>query len=200
MVWILMCFVLQTVYQGQLFNFMRTNATVASVKTLDELIEKGISIKLVFDAYIDFFEYDYERLEKLLISENGTTAWEFVTETEAYVSMEIRLIDAVRREKPETRPKTIKIVLAPHVIDMPKRFYLKDAMDDLISYMNENGMTSKWTAPYTESAIRDNVDKRFPRKLNILQILGVVEVCLGALILSTLVFVFEVLSPRLGHW
>ena len=65
MLWLVTCLVLQTVYQGQLFNFMRTNATVASVKTMEELIEKRISIKLIYGSYIKFFEYDYDRLEKL---------------------------------------------------------------------------------------------------------------------------------------
>lgn len=129
-----------------------------------------------------------------LVPVNGSVEYKFVTETEAYVTMEIQLVDEIRRTKPETKPKIVKIVLAPHVIDLPKRYHLVHALNDVISYINENGLMSKWMAPYKDSDITDKVDKRIPRKLTISQILGVVQICFGALIISILVFVFELLS------
>lgn len=64
MLWIMACFVLQTVYQGQLYNFMKINKMKPSVRNIDELIRKDISIKLIEENFISFLKFD-KRLEKL---------------------------------------------------------------------------------------------------------------------------------------
>lgn len=63
-VWIMMCFVLQTVYQGQLFTFMKMHTMKKSVQNMDELIQRNISIKIIDENFHDFLRFD-ERIEKL---------------------------------------------------------------------------------------------------------------------------------------
>lgn len=58
MVWTLNAIVLQTIYQGQLFSFIKTNQMMPSVKNLDELIENRISIKLNEEDFGPFFKFD----------------------------------------------------------------------------------------------------------------------------------------------
>lgn len=62
--WIITSVVLQTVYQGQLFSFIKMNKMKASVKSIDELIERRISIKLIKENYATFLKFD-ERLVNL---------------------------------------------------------------------------------------------------------------------------------------
>lgn len=64
MVWILTSLVLQNVYHGQLFSFIKMNKMVDSVKSVDELIEKGIKIKLIDDNYGPIMKFD-KRLENV---------------------------------------------------------------------------------------------------------------------------------------
>lgn len=64
MLWIMTCVILQTVYQGQLFSFMKMNKMKSSVSSFDELIKEGISIKLIEWNYVHFLKFD-KRLEKL---------------------------------------------------------------------------------------------------------------------------------------
>lgn len=80
---------------------------------------------------------------------------------------------------------------------LSKRFYLRETLDDHIAYMNENGLASKWNAPYKEPAILDYDDSNIPRKLNTAQILGLLEVWFGLLILASVVFISEIFSH---HW
>lgn len=63
-VWIMTCFVLQTVYQGQLFTFMKMHTMKKSVQNMDELIQRNISIKIIDENFHDFLRFD-ERIEKL---------------------------------------------------------------------------------------------------------------------------------------
>lgn len=64
MLWILACFILQTVYQGELFTFIKMNKMKDSVRSIDELIERNISIKLIEENYYEFLRFD-ERLDKM---------------------------------------------------------------------------------------------------------------------------------------
>lgn len=64
MVWILASFVLQNVYLGQLFDFIKSQKMVNSVRNVDELVEKGISIKIIEENFASFFIFD-PRLQKL---------------------------------------------------------------------------------------------------------------------------------------
>lgn len=129
------------------------------------------------------------------------SAWEYVTETEAYVTLNMQLIDETIRKNNERqfvpKPKSLKIFPCPHVVYMSKRFYLRETLDEEIGYLNENGLTFRWMEPYKESAILNYDNRNSPRKLNTSQILGVVEVWSGLLILATVVFFCEIFS---NHW
>lgn len=62
--WIMACFILQTVYQGQLFTFMKLHTMKKSIQNMEELIERNISIKIIEENYQDFVHFD-KRIEKL---------------------------------------------------------------------------------------------------------------------------------------
>ncbi|KAG4068684.1 hypothetical protein HA402_002375 [Bradysia odoriphaga] len=208
MVWILTSMVVRTMYLGQLFTFIKMNKTVPSAANIDELINRRITITLDEDGYGQFFKFD-QRLEKLLnfynMSADTGTDYDFVAETDAYVLLETRLVSETLRKSSEQRlnlpkPKTIRIISTAHVIMLPQRFYLKDTMDEIITEMNEFGLTSNWDGPFKEAALVNNVDKNIQRKLNMSQILGLVQIWLGLLILSTVVFILEVLCYySVGH-
>lgn len=130
---------------------------------------------------------------------DSNSKWEYVTERNAYITFETQLADETLRKNHERiflpKPKTIEISTCSHIIYLSKRFYLREAMDDEITYMNENGLTSKWSASYKGSAILEYIDTNIPRKLNISQILGMIEVWFGLLILASISFILEILSP-----
>lgn len=45
-VWILACIVLRTAYQGELYTFMKMNKMKDEIRSIEELIERNISVKL----------------------------------------------------------------------------------------------------------------------------------------------------------
>lgn len=61
-VWILACLVLRTAYQGQLFKFMKMNKMKDNVRSIEDLIEKNISVKLPEELRA-FVTFD-QRIEK----------------------------------------------------------------------------------------------------------------------------------------
>ncbi len=126
--------------------------------------------------------------------------WEYVTETEAYVSLEMQLVDETRRKTLEKvifhKPKTVNIATFSHVLYLPKHTYLKQSLDDEITYMNENGLTEKWNAPYKEASIHDINEGNLPEKLNISQLIGIIELCFGVLMMAIVVFILEILSAQ----
>lgn len=121
--------------------------------------------------------------------------WEYVTETEAYMTLDTQLSDTMRQKHHENqftpKPKTIEITSNVHTIYLPKRSYLMESLDNKILFMNENGLVFKWSAPFSDSF--EDVDANIPRKLNISQVLGVVQVWFGLLIIATVSFVSEVI-------
>lgn len=121
-----------------------------------------------------------------------------MTENEAYITLEMQLVDEEKRRINENevfdKHKTIKIATFSHVLYLAKNSFLKQPFDDEITFMNENGLSEKWNAPYKLSAIYDTYDASTPRKLNLSQLLGIIETCCGLLLIALLVFIFEVLS------
>lgn len=61
-VWILACTVLKTAYQGELYRFMKMNKMKDEIRSIDELIEKNISVKLP-DEFLTFVTFD-QRIAK----------------------------------------------------------------------------------------------------------------------------------------
>ncbi|KAG4066952.1 hypothetical protein HA402_007700 [Bradysia odoriphaga] len=198
--WILACFILQTVYQGELFTFIKMNKMKASVRSIDELIERNIAIKLIKENYYEFLEFD-QRMGKILkfVDAKLNSEFEYVTENEGYVTLELPLVDETRRKSYENgifeRPQTLKVVTCSHSLFLAKNSFLKHPLDDEITYMNENGLTEKWNAPYKLSTLYDTTDVSTPRKLNLSQLIGIIEMCFGLLLVATVVFIFEILSP-----
>ncbi len=64
MLWIMTCLILQTVYQGQLFTFLTMNKMKESVRTIEELIERNITIKLIEENFDVFLKFD-KRIDRL---------------------------------------------------------------------------------------------------------------------------------------
>lgn len=122
-----------------------------------------------------------------------------MTENEGYVTLETQLVDEARRKTIENaifnKPKTLKIATFSHVLYLPKNTYLKQPLDDQITYINENGLTAKWDAPYKLTAIYHNDEGKGPRRLNISQLIGIIELCFGLFLVATVVFTVEMLSP-----
>lgn len=118
---------------------------------------------------------------------------------EAFVTYEMALVDDSKRNAYGNtkfdKPATVKIRAVSHVVYFPKHSYLKQPVDDQITYINENGLSDKWNAPYKLSAIYDDNVGSIPRQLNISQFIGIIEVCCGLILLAIVIFVFEILSP-----
>lgn len=60
--WILACMILRTAYQGELFKFMKMNKMKDQVRSIEELIEKNISVKLP-EELLSVVTFD-KRMEK----------------------------------------------------------------------------------------------------------------------------------------
>lgn len=64
MLWILVCLILQTVYQGQLYSFIKMNKMKENIRSIDELIERNITVKTYAEDLESFLAFD-ERIDKL---------------------------------------------------------------------------------------------------------------------------------------
>lgn len=127
---------------------------------------------------------------------DANSAWESVTESEAYVTLEMYLIDQTKKKihtnETIVAPHTLKVSTLSHTTFLAKNSFLKPAFDGVITQLNENGLLEKWSAQYRLSAMY-HVNDAAPRKLNLSQFLGVIELCSVFLLMAAMVFVFEIL-------
>lgn len=120
-----------------------------------------------------------------------------MTENEAYVTLEKQLVNQTRQMSYENaifhKPETIKIGTYAQVLILNKNSYLKPILDDKITSMNENGLSEKWNWRFKLSSIYDTANG--PRKLNLSQLIGIFDMCFCPLLVATVIFIFEILSP-----
>ncbi|KAG4076488.1 hypothetical protein HA402_014452 [Bradysia odoriphaga] len=194
--WILACFVLRTAYQGQLFTFLKMDKMKDGVRSIEELIEKKITVKLP-EELSAFVTFD-QRMEKLLQFHHPNSYWNYVTETEAYVYPMSPLIYNVTQmiytKGYYTKFKTLRIGIFPFVLYLPKQSCLRGEINQKIQSVVESGLIEKWTSDYKEIRFADSDLDIVPRKLNMTQLLGVFQLCGLILVVALISFILEIVS------
>lgn len=92
-----------------------------------------------------------------------------------------------------------RLFLMPVVIYFPKCSVLPNLFNNRMIFYREFGLIEYWTQQYTDSRSQlqsQKYEKPLPKKLNIKNIIGIVEIYLVLLLLSGLVFIFELLSVK----
>jgi ABC-type amino acid transport substrate-binding protein len=198
MLFIILCLVLRSIYQGSLYQFLQSDGRHKEVQSIQELVEKKYSV-LVHETNIDILQfYPHLQLKK--------TKREVVKATiDVYISSEKRVamfgssvvfIDYSRDHR--TFPYKIlkeNLMTINIVMYYKKEFYLKEAIDSKLRYILAAGLMKHWLREF------DHTDEwkhgtTEPKVLTMEHMMGAFGLLIIGCLLAFVAFVVEIVVEK----
>jgi len=227
MMFLLKCLVLRTIYQGSMFKMLQGNAHQKEVQTINEILERKLTFHVSI-GLIDFFEsyemfrerqvdldgkvvlfiddfidriiiFDREKDRNNLMNQtldssfNGTVVIPHVTV----------IFDNVHRFK--TPGKQLfrtcreKFLTLSSVIFTQKYFFLMDALNEKIRWLQENGLIQLWNSEIIGKDLQDAVVITGPKVLRIRHLIGVFQIWSCGCLIAFVALLCEMLINYLRH-
>ncbi|XP_070491069.1 uncharacterized protein [Chironomus tepperi] len=192
MMFLLLCLVLRSIYQGSVFQFLQSKKHHKEIQTIDEMIENDFTFYMFETAYNVMQNYpEIGKRSKLMVAIPTITGDEKIAALESLIE-----IKAVIKNGSSIRYCKESVLTFNIVIYFRKHFYLRNEINKKIDYLLSSGIIEYWVkCEFQKRAGHDDEDKG-PRNLNLDDLKGPFVLMMGLHVVSIFVFILEVIIHR----
>lgn len=204
-IWILACLVFRTIYQGSLFYFMQDNTNKTSVLYLEEMVNRDYILHMTANiepffknnpkAYRNIRTFSDFKVRDSIVANiiNNSSANEVVVDGAEFIAW----FNKVNYHKSFKLSGKENIITTQLAIYFTKSSPLTWRMNEEILQLTSNGLIMSW--------VKKHVDWRYmkppkhsgePAKITLYELLGGFQLLSLGYILSSMVFIFELLQSR----
>lgn len=190
---IILCLVLRSIYQGSLYLFLQSDGRHKEVQSIEELISKNYQL-LIHDSFVETVEND-SRILRLSHLDKGDEPLDIMmskSNRTAVVGARLLIVEYSLTHK--TFPYKIcpeKLLTANVVLYYAKNFYLKDSIDYYIGKIVSSGFIEYWIGIYDYTKYWKN-SKHKPRIIKIEHVKGSFYLLAFGCIFAFVLFLAEI--------
>jgi uncharacterized membrane protein len=199
MLFIIMCLVMRSIYQGSLFKFLQSDGRHKEIQSIQELVDKNFMV-LLHEVNLDLIK-EYPELFALGIQVNHSTISQSidqlmsVSDKVAMFASEVTFIEYSRDHR--TFPYTIfseNYISMSVVMYYRRDFYLREAIDSKLQLIMSSGLLQYWLKEFDH---RDEwkEEKVKTKVLTMDHLVGV----FGLLLIGHLVSIFAFIAEAILH-
>ncbi|KAG5681327.1 hypothetical protein PVAND_010774 [Polypedilum vanderplanki] len=193
MMFIILCLVLRSIYQGSLYKFLQSDGRHKEVETLQEMIEKNFTF-LTHDFYFDIINEnpDVKKLSKDVHGHDSETVP--IKQKSATFSSRTTLI----RYSLDHKESSFKIckehfMTVNIVFYYPKNFYLREELDLQIGKIISAGLVEHWISKYDNTHYWNIQSNQNPTVMKIDHLIGSFYIFAFGLFCATFAFFIELI-------
>ncbi|CAO1431696.1 unnamed protein product [Diamesa serratosioi] len=203
MSFMIFCLVQRSLYQGSLFEILQSERRISEATTIDELIEQGFDlyIETNYQEHIIGTQKYYDITKVIKSSEVAEISHK--TLDSSYKGAVFTFLDEVLyKNKVNQHSINYKICkerlfTVQIVFFCKKYFYLVESINSLLGKLNEAGLLNFWISKYIDYQYLNMREPRTgPKIMNLYELMGIFEIWLMGIILSTIVFGLEMFKLK----
>jgi hypothetical protein len=195
MMFLILCLVLRSIYQGSLFQFLQSDGRKKEVQTIREMIEQDFTF-YSYESHADLIKYGFPEVFKRL----KFTKHHMIMEQAHEETQKIALMEGLRTIKSNQKIiKNSSYILCKErfgavntVLYLPKNSHLTTTINKKFKMMKTAGLIDFWIKEYFDKSTKIVREKRL-KKLNISELASVFYLLIIGHSLASLIFLCELL-------
>jgi hypothetical protein len=196
MMFIILCLVLRSIYQGSLYQFLQSDGRHKEVQSIQEMVEKDFTF-LTYDSYYDIIN-DNPELAKISRNLHGNNTSNNVPhERSVMVSTATVLIRQSQDHKIFPYKICKEHLLTVNIVFYyTKQFYMRKEFDRRIGSLVSSGLIEHWISKYDNTRFWNYPTKIGPRVLRIDHLIGSFYILAFGYLCATIVLLIEIFIDR----
>jgi hypothetical protein len=198
MMFLMLCLVLRSIYQGSVFQFLQSNKHHKEIQSIDEMIENDFTFYMFETAYKIMQNYpEIGKRSKLMVTTDNTfigyplTGNEKIAVLESLIAVKMEISNGSSIRYCKESVLTFNIV-----IYFRKHFFLRSEINKIIDHLLSSGIIEYWVKNEFENRAGNDDKDKSPRNLNLDDLRGPFILMLVLHGVSLIVFILEVIIHR----
>ncbi|KAG5683458.1 hypothetical protein PVAND_012737 [Polypedilum vanderplanki] len=204
MMFMMFCFILRTLYQGSLFQFLQSDDRNPEMATIDEMIEKNCIFYVRETLEHNIKNMSFYKKRKVVKYAEYPALIKRTRDSDFNGGIIMPLLEVITANQQTYRNYTYK-VLKEYLFDVqivcyfPKNFHLIDIINEKIAILKAAGLISMWMDKYVDKTfINIKPDTPGPKRLNIEHLYGGFELLFYGIIISVIAFFIEIINANIS--
>jgi ABC-type amino acid transport substrate-binding protein len=196
MMFIILCLVLRSIYQGSLYQFLQSDGRHKEVQSIQDMIERGYTV-LTYDSYHDIISENPE-LAKISRNIHRTSTNNNVPEEKTALLSTITVLIGQSQDLKSFPYKICKehLVTVNIVFYCTKGFFLRKKLDIYIGSLVSSGLIEHWISKYDNTRFWNYPTKIGPRVLRIDHLIGSFYILAFGYLCAAIVLLIEIFIDR----
>ncbi|KAG5667104.1 hypothetical protein PVAND_015103 [Polypedilum vanderplanki] len=202
MMYLMLCLVKRSLYQGALFQFLQKDDRNSEIQSIDELVEKDLKVYMLPSSLEHTQNMKFKNQRRAV---NSTILSQKLMETlsplsQHAVSSSLEQILYYNKLNYKNNTLTVcreHLFTFQYGIYFRKNSYLTRIFNKKISLFKSAGLIDFWSSDFISNKyLNMKIDDDGPRKINMEHLLGSFELFVAGALISIIIFIFEVLAVK----